>query len=132
MRSCSRADFEVYVARLAIFQPDARAGARLTAALDGVHELVPCVSWDELTAALEAATVEGCLLDADHPSMEQAIPRIDFLRQSYPDFALIGFTERETPIQYYTLGGSGMEGFVAGTAGAMTTRNAVDEALAIR
>jgi len=120
------------VARLAIFQPDARSGARLTAALGGAHDLVRCTSWEELTDAMETAAVEGCLLDADHPSRDLAIPRIKLLRDSYPDFALIGFTDRETPIEYYRLGASGLEGFVAGTAGAMTTRNAVDEALAIR
>ena len=105
------------MARLAIFQPDARAGARLTAALGGVHELVRCASWDELTDALEAATVEGCLLDADHPTVEEATPRIELLRRRYPDFALIGFTERDAPVQYYGLGAAGLEGFVAGTAG---------------
>jgi DNA-binding NarL/FixJ family response regulator len=123
---------EVRVARLAIYQPDARAGARLMAALGSVHELLPCASWEELTEALQAATVEGCLLDADHPSLEEAIPRIHSLRARYPDFALIGFTERDMAVQYFGLGASGMEGFVAATAGGMTTRNAVDEALAIR
>lgn len=120
------------MARLAIYQPDARAGARLMAALGSVHELLPCASWEELTEALQAATVEGCLLDADHPSLEEAIPRIHSLRARYPDFALIGFTERDMAVQYFGLGASGMEGFVAATAGGMTTRNAVDEALAIR
>lgn len=119
------------MARLAIFQPDARSGARLTAALGGVHDLVRCTSWEELTDALEAGTVEGCLLDADHPSRDLAIPRIELLKDGYPDFALIGFTDRETSIDYYRLGASGLDGFVAGTAGAMTTRTAVDEALAI-
>lgn len=120
------------MARLAIFQPDARSGARLTAALGGVHDLVRCTSWEDLTDALETASVEGCLLDADHPSRSLAIPRIELLRDGFPDCALVGFTEREKPIDYFRLGASGLDGFVAGTAGAMTTRSAVDEALANR
>ncbi|MEX2465262.1 MAG: helix-turn-helix domain-containing protein [Gemmatimonadota bacterium] len=120
------------MARLALFQPDARSGARLSSALGGVHDLVACESWDGLLDVLSSGDVEGCLLDADHPSVEEAIPRIERLRDAYPDIALIGFTERDTPLEYYRLGTAGLEGFVAGTAGAMTTRGAVDEALALR
>jgi AraC-like DNA-binding protein len=119
------------VARLAIFQPDARSGARLTAALAGAHELLQCDSWEQLTETMEQDAVEGCLLDADHPSLDEAIPRIELLRRRYPDHALIGFTEREQPVDYFRLGASGLESFVADTAGAMTTRSAVDEAVAI-
>lgn len=123
---------EVRLARLALFQPDARSGARLAAALGSVHDLVQCGSWEELVDALASDDVEGCLLDADHPSLDEAIPRIERLRERHPDVTLIGFTEREEPLEYYRLGTSGLEGFVSGTDGPLTTRGAVDQALALR
>jgi AraC-like DNA-binding protein len=123
---------EVRLARLALFQPDARSGARLAAALGSVHDLVQCGSWDELVDTLASHDVEGCLIDADHPSLDEAIPRIERLRERHPDVALVGFTEREEPLEYYRLGSSGLEGFVTGTDGPLTTRGAVDQALALR
>jgi AraC-like DNA-binding protein len=123
---------EVRLARLALFQPDARSGARLAAALGSVHDLVQCGSWEELVDALASDDFEGCLIDADHPSLDEALPRIERLRKRHPDVALVGFTEREEPLDYYRLGTSGLEGFVSGTDGPLTTRGAVDQALALR
>lgn len=127
-----RPDSEVRVARLAIFQPDARSGARLTAALSEVHDLLPCESWEELIAEISGSHVEGALIDADHPSPDEALARVALLRGAFPDIAVIGFTERTRSRDYYRLGETGLDGFVSGTDGVLGTKGAVDDALAVR
>jgi hypothetical protein len=120
------------VARLAIFQPDARSGARLTAALSGVHDLLPCESWEELVSEISAGDAEGALIDADHPSPDEALARIALLTGAFPDLAFVGFTERTGPRDFFQLGETGLDGFVSGTDGVLGTKGAVDDALALR
>lgn len=120
------------MARLAIFQPDARSGARLTAALSGLHDLLPCESWDQLIAEVSAGDVEGALIDADHPSSDEALARVALLRGAFPDLAVVGFTERTRVRDFYELGEIGLDGFVSGTDGVLATKGAVDDALAVR
>ncbi|MDZ7781092.1 MAG: helix-turn-helix domain-containing protein [Gemmatimonadota bacterium] len=117
--------------RLALYQPDARSGARLSSALGNEHRLAVCESWAELERTLASGTVEGCVLDADHPAPRESLDRIKSLRRAHPELALIGFTDRDGPLDYYALGASGLDGFVSGGDGAMTTRNAVEAALAV-
>lgn len=120
------------MARLAIFQPDARSGARLTAALSGVHDLPPCESWNQLIAEISSGEVEGALIDADHPSPDEALARIALLRSAFPDLAVVGFTERTESRDFFELGETGLDGFVSGTDGVLATKGAVDDALAVR
>jgi AraC-like DNA-binding protein len=123
---------EVRVAQLAIFQPDARSGARLTAALSGVHDLLPCDSWEQLVEEISTGDVEGALIDADHPSPDEALARIAHLRDAFPDLAVVGFTERTGPRDFFELGETGLDGFVSGTDGVLATKGAVDDAVALR
>lgn len=120
------------MARLAIFQPDARSGARLNAALSEVHDLLPSESWDQLIAEISGGRVEGALIDADHPSPDEALARVALLRGAFPDVAVIGFTERTRSRDFYRLGETGLDGFVSGTDGVLGTKGAVDDALAVR
>lgn len=120
------------MALLAIHQPDARSGARLTAALSGAHRFVPFETWDGLLEGLSSGDLEGALLDADHPNRKDALARVRLLRGTFPDLALVGFTERSRPGEYFDLGQSGLEAFVSEADGPLSTRNAVDEALALR
>ena len=120
------------MAVLAIHQPDARSGARLGAALSGAHRFVSFDTWARLMEGLSSGGLEGALLDADHPNRTDALARIRLLRATFPDLALVGFTERTVPGEYFDLGQSGLEAFVAEADGPLTTRNAVDEALAVR
>src|SRR5690606_4359118 len=118
------------VARLALYQPDARSAARLRSAVGGAHDLTICESWNDLERALAARGVEGCLLDADHPSSSAAADRIRVLRSRHRCLALVGFTDRGTALAFYRLGATGLEAFVSVDDGAITTRAIVDEALA--
>ncbi len=120
------------MALLAIHQPDARSGARLSAALSDAHRLVAFETWAALTEGLSEGALEGALLDADHPNPRDALDRIRILRGRFPDMALVGFTERTVAGDYFDLGQSGLEAFVAEVDGPLATRNAVDEALAVR
>lgn len=120
------------MARLAIFQPDARSGARLTAALSGVHDLLPCESWEQLVAEISGGWVEGALIDADHPSPDDALARIALLRSTFPDVAIVGFTERTGSRAFFELGETGLDGFVSGSDGVLATKGAVDDAVAVR
>lgn len=120
------------MARLALHQPDARSGARLTAALGGTHKVIGCPDWSDLLDVLDTGSVEGCLVDADHPSPGEGLRRVTELRRHRPDLALIGFTDRTGPVDYLQLGAAGLEAFVTPADGAIATRNAVDDALALR
>lgn len=120
------------MARLALHQPDARSGARLTAALGGMHRVLACADWVELLDALAGGAIEGCLVDADHPSPGEGLRRVADLRAHRPDLALIGFTDRTGPVDYLRLGAAGLEAFITPSDGTIATRNAVDDALAMR
>lgn len=120
------------MARLAIFQPDARSGARLTAALSGAHDLLPSESWDQLISQVSAGDMEGALIDADHPSPDEALARIALLRSAFADLAVVGFTERTRVRDFFELGEIGLDGFVSATDGVLATKGALDTALAVR
>ena len=120
------------MALLAIHQPDARSGARLSAALSDAHRFVPFESWGALMDGLSSGGLEGALVDADHPNPTDALARIRLLRGTFPDMALVGFTERTQAGDYFELGQCGLEAFVAEADGPLATRSAVDEALALR
>lgn len=118
------------MARLALHQPDARSAARLGSALGTAHVVEVCSSWEGLERVLALPDIEGCLLDADHPTPDEAAQAIHDIRVRHPHLALIGFTDRTSGLGYYQLGAAGLEGFVAADDGPQTTRTAVDSALA--
>lgn len=118
------------MASLAIFQPDARAAARLTAALSGEHDLAVHQSWEGLLRALAGEDVEGCLLDADHPNRTGAIHEVGRIRREYPRLAIVALVERTSDVEYYDLGELGVEGVLAGSSNPIKVRSAVAGALA--
>jgi AraC-like DNA-binding protein len=117
------------LAVLAILQPDARAEARLSAALSPVHDVLPCSSWDHLEGALGEREKEACLVDVDHPDRPSASSRIASLRGRYPDLAIVACVESEEAEGFFGLGGLGVDGVVFSRSRATRIRSAVDAAL---
>lgn len=119
------------MARLVLHQPDARSAARLSSALAGAHDVAAEPSWQELQGALADPEVEGCLLDADHPTPREAAANVRFLQDLHRDLALVGFTDRDSATHYFRLGALGLDAVVSTDDGPMTTRMAVEGALAL-
>jgi len=117
------------LAVLAILQPDARAAARLSGPLGGVHQVSLHTSWDALEQSLAEKSVDACLIDADHPDREYAIRRIRALRERFGGLAIVACVEADQGTGYYTLGGLGLEGVVVAGSGATKLRSDVETAL---
>jgi D-alanyl-D-alanine carboxypeptidase/D-alanyl-D-alanine-endopeptidase (penicillin-binding protein 4) len=118
------------LASLAILQADARAVARLVAALSPHHELVLCPCWDTLSRVLDRTPLDGCLVDVDFPSREAARPCIAQLRERHPTTAIIAFVEAGSrPLAYFDLGGLGVSGILPTDSKAPAIRALVDQAL---
>lgn len=117
------------MAVLAILQPDARAEARLTEALAGVHDLVAGPDWTAIDRILAARTVDACLVDADHPDRDSACARIAAIRARHPDVAIIARVEGDGAEGLFELGALGVEGIFLGDANASRIRADVDLAL---
>jgi D-alanyl-D-alanine carboxypeptidase/D-alanyl-D-alanine-endopeptidase (penicillin-binding protein 4) len=118
------------VASLAILQADARAVARLVAALSPQHELVLCPSWDALARVLDRSAFDGCLIDVDFPTRASARPSIEDLRRRHPTTAIIACVEGGYPLAYFDLGGLGVAGILPADSKASKIRAIVDQALA--
>lgn len=121
------------LAQLAILQPDARASARLADALSVSHAVAAVRSWGELGAFAESPGADGCVVDADSPSREQALLEIRRLRRRHPFLALVAYADiRESDPELIRLGAAGVDGvLLAGRppwAGGI--RRAVEGALA--
>jgi hypothetical protein len=82
---------ESILASLAIFQPDARAAARLIEAL--VEE-----------------SIDGCVVDADDPSRPEARAEIEAIHQNHPCLAIIADADVAGELEYYDLGELGVDG----------------------
>jgi D-alanyl-D-alanine carboxypeptidase/D-alanyl-D-alanine-endopeptidase (penicillin-binding protein 4) len=120
------------VAVLAIMQPDARITARLTTALMGSHHLVVRPSWVDLNRTLRRERIDGCLVDAEHPDREAAARQIMHLRRRHREMAIVVCVESPHALEYYDLGGIGVDGILASaTQAAGETRVVVDRALAM-
>ncbi len=119
------------MAALAIFQPDARAAARLTEALAGAHRIVRRRSWTALDRMLSDGELEGCLVDAEHPTREEATRHIAHLRAHHPGVAIIAYVESDRRAALYDLGGLGVDGIVRSSEPHGTRlRTTVDQAFA--
>ena len=122
---------EGLLASLAILQPDARAAARMMTALGGAHEVLVRSTWRALTEVLVAEAVDGCVVDADHPSRDEARTEIEAIRKQYPFLAIIAYADVAGELEYYDLGELGVDDvLLAGQLEADQIRNLVDQALA--
>lgn len=117
------------MAVLAILQPDARVEARLSSALSGVHDVMVRPTWTSLEEAVAGDSVEGCLVDADHPDRRTASRRIASLRDRFPDLAIVTCIDTESSEEYFDLGGLGVDGLVVSDERRSRVRADVDAAL---
>jgi D-alanyl-D-alanine carboxypeptidase/D-alanyl-D-alanine-endopeptidase (penicillin-binding protein 4) len=100
------------MAALVILEADARAAARLSAALASEHKLASCASWERLHETLEHGTFDGCIVDADHPDRPRALRQIALLRERDPDLAVIACVDAGHDLGCYDLGGLGVAGIL--------------------
>ena len=122
------------MASIAIFQPDVRAAARMTTALGGTHEVVVRSSWRALNEALNEAlsgnSIDGCVVDADHPGRDEARSEIEAIRDEYPSLAIIAYADVTGELEYFDLGELGVDGvLLAGQHEAAQIRALVDQAM---
>lgn len=117
------------MAALAILQPDARAEARLSAALTSAHDVLLSASWDDLEARLGERDMEACVVDADQPDRELASRRIAALRGRHPDLAIVACVESEAAEGFFGLGGLGVDGVVFSASRPTKIRSDLDLAL---
>jgi AraC-like DNA-binding protein len=121
------------LAHLVVFQPEARVRARLRDALGTVHQVSTADSWRALAAFVAREQVDGCVVDADYPTREQALTKIRALRESHPALALAVYADvDETDLELYRFGGLGVDGVVLARRPpwASTIRDAVERSLA--
>jgi AraC-like DNA-binding protein len=121
------------LAHLAILQPDARVQARMADALSATHAVSVVGGWAELRRFLAATNADGCLVDADSPSREQALMEIRYLRDERPELALVAYADvHESDPELVRLGAAGVDGVVLARKPpwASGIRRSVDGALA--
>ena len=121
------------MAHLVVFQPDARVEARLSDALRPRHEVSTVASWPELSTFVVRETVDGCVMDADHPTREEALAHIRQLRKRHPGLALVTYADVDpSDLDLYHFGGLGVDGVVLARRPpwAATIRDAMEHALA--
>lgn len=118
------------MAVLAIFQPDVRAEARLSSALNGSHHVVLRPTWTALEESIDTSDVDACLIDADHPDRISASRRIAELRARFLDLAIIACLDSDRAEEYFDLGGLGVDGLVVSDERPTRVRSHVDRALA--
>jgi len=122
------------LAYLAIVQPDARAAARITAALGERHRTAVFETWPELERSLANAPPDGCVVDVDHPTREEALSRIRRIRQAHPELAIVAFADLAgEEHELFKLGGLGIDGVLLANPEykPASIRNAVGRALAL-
>lgn len=121
------------MALLALLQQDSLSVARLTSALGGAHELVPCSDWKTLWESVRLRPLDGCIVDVYLPTRAAGLRELHRLRRRFPGLALVvyaDFTGRERDL--FALGRLKVDGVVLAGAEecARRTRDAVTEALA--
>jgi serine-type D-Ala-D-Ala carboxypeptidase/endopeptidase (penicillin-binding protein 4) len=117
------------LAILAILQPDARVAARLGTALDGTHETIVCPSWHALRESLGEGGIDGCIVDAGHPSRDSARNELSDLRAEHPTLAIVAYVDTSADQDYYDLGGIGVDGLIVSGQRDGASRVAVSRAL---
>ena len=100
-------------------------------ALGGTHEVVVRSSWRALNEVLNGESIDGCVVDADHPGRDGARAEIEAIREKYPSLAIIAYADVTGELEYYALGELGVDGvLIAGQHGAAKIRHLVDQAMA--
>ncbi|MBW3535979.1 MAG: hypothetical protein KY453_12325, partial [Gemmatimonadetes bacterium] len=72
-----------------MLQPHARSMARLRAALEGDHVLVPCRDWRDVWDAVQARGVDGCVVEMTAESRGTDLRQLQRLRRHRPPLALV-------------------------------------------
>ncbi|HBD99882.1 MAG TPA: hypothetical protein DC060_16990, partial [Gemmatimonadetes bacterium] len=99
-------------------------------ALGGAHEVVVRSSWPALNGALGGDSFDGCVVDADHPSCDEARSEIEAIRKRYSGLAIIAYADVTGELDYYNLGELGVDGvLLAEQHDAARIRNLVDQAM---
>lgn len=121
------------MAYLTILQPDARAAARLSSALRGVHDVVVCEDWPALERATTDGAVDGCIVDGEYPDRETALRLLQGLRRRLPRLAIVAYVDlSRRPTDAFRLGVAGIHGIIVPDHAlrASRIREAVEQALA--
>ncbi|HKJ02169.1 MAG TPA: hypothetical protein VJ997_06930, partial [Longimicrobiales bacterium] len=121
------------MAHLVVFQPDARVEARLSDALNTKHRVSTVDSWSSLSTFVVREGVDGCVVDADHPTREDALAEIRRMRQRHPGIALVAYADLdETDLELYHFGALGVDGVLLARRPpwAATIRDAMERSLA--
>lgn len=106
--------------------------ARLSEALSGDHQITVFTTWESLWQALEDDEFDGCLVDAEHPSRDEAMREIGDLRKRRPGLAIIACcVDGPEGQDYFDLGEIGVDGILpALSPRKVKARSIVDDALA--
>jgi D-alanyl-D-alanine carboxypeptidase/D-alanyl-D-alanine-endopeptidase (penicillin-binding protein 4) len=121
------------LAYLVVFQPDARVRARLSDALSTNHRVTTANTWGGLSALVAKEVVDGCVVDGDYPTREDALAEIRRLRLRHPGLALTVYADVEDcDLELYRFGGHGVDGVVLARRPpwASTIRDAMERSLA--
>ena len=121
------------MAHLFVLLPDPRVRARFADALSGAHAVTLARTWTELRRAARRDDVDGCVVDVDSPSREEAFLEIRNLRRRLPELALVAYADvRESDPELVRLGRLGVDGVVLARRPpwASGIRRAVEGALA--
>jgi D-alanyl-D-alanine carboxypeptidase/D-alanyl-D-alanine-endopeptidase (penicillin-binding protein 4) len=121
------------LAYLVVFQPDVRVRARLSDALGTWHRVTTASTWSGLSTIVGAEVVDGCVVDGDYPTREDALAEIRRLRKRHPGLALAVYADvQESDLELYRFGGLGVDGVVLARRPpwASTIREAMERSLA--
>jgi AraC-like DNA-binding protein len=102
-------------------------------ALSATHAVSVVGGWAELWRFVGETKADGCLVDADSPSRDQALMEIRRLRDEHPDLALVAYADvHESDPELVRLGAAGVDGVVLARKPpwASGIRRSVDGALA--
>lgn len=98
---------------LALYQPDARAEARLRDALSQEYRLVECESWEHLWGVARSERIDGCVLDPYSDGEEPGRVRLRRFRRRFPDLVIVVFAEFQgRELDLYHLGRLGVDGVI--------------------
>ena len=91
-------------------------------------------SWRALNEALNEAlsgnSIDGCVVDADHPGRDEARSEIEAIRDEYPSLAIIAYADVTGELEYFDLGELGVDGvLLASQHDAGQIRALVDQAM---
>ncbi len=101
------------MAVLACLQHDPRGTARLLEALGDEHVLLASPGWDRLRDLLSSHRVDGCILDLERCSHEDALRPLEEIRLGNPGLALVVYTDFEgRELELFLLGRLGVDGVV--------------------